>query len=208
MYSTITGTKDGSFFRANTLNGKALVQRMGTEGHVVGIHTGSYEDHQSHTRRVDGNGLANRDDLLFQDFDDVEEDPGIGRTTMRFIQTYAGALPEFVRPPGSAYNNEVVRVYNHFNLKNILWDVDSKDTQEGAIVESVKSALRTGVHQAIDEKKEEIIVLFHDIKALTANNLPTFMQEIANTAKTKGRVARFVTNTNRVKEIMTKKKKN
>gem|GEM_PF-2219416 len=208
VYSTTTGTKDGFFFRANTPSGKILVQRMGTEGHIVGIHTGSYEDHQLHTLRVKVDGLANRDDLLFQDFDEVEEDPGIGRATMKFIQTYAGALPEFVRPPGGAYNDEVTRVYNHFKLKNILWDVDSKDNQKGATVESIKSALRTGVHQAIDANKKEIIVLLHDINDLTADNLPDFMQEIANAAKTKGRVARFVTSTDRVRQIMMSKKKN
>ncbi len=208
VYSTDTGTKDGKFFRANTPNGKKLMERMSKEGHVVGIHTGSYEDHEAHTLRVNENRDADPGDLLWQDFDDVEEDPGIGRTTIKFIQDHTGTIPEFVRPPGGNFNEEVTKVYNHFGLKNILWDVDSNDARKDATIQSIKEALNAGVKQAIDEKKKEIIILFHDIKTITANNLPDFMQEIANTANSKGRIVRFITSTDRVKEIMTSKKKN
>jgi len=175
-------------YRGGSSVGQQKITAMENEGHQVEIHTGSTEDHVYHTVRVtaapydvDGDGNPDGQNGLESD---------LIRAKKR-INTLTGGTPAFVRPPGGAYNQAVLSTYQRVNLTIKMWDVDSTDSSPGATVESIKNALRSQITSKISAAGTKLIILFHDIKSITANNLDEFLQEIADSVEDAGYVVGF-----------------
>ena len=75
-------------FRGGSQTGRNVIEAIWAEGHVVGIHTGSTEDHVPHTQR----GGRLRDDLT---------------NASRYLQDL-GITTNFVCPVGGAVNEAVL----------------------------------------------------------------------------------------------------
>lgn len=127
----------GTFFvcgrPANTPEAGDRLRRMRDEGHTIGNHS---FDHKQLPQLDDG---------------------GIGwqlRTTSDIVQRETGLRPDIFRPPYGEHNANVNRVAAENGMRNILWDVDTRDWARpgsGAIVNS-----------AVNDARNGSIILMHD----------------------------------------------
>ncbi|EJL75838.1 polysaccharide deacetylase family protein [Chryseobacterium populi] len=164
-----------SYRGANTV-GKALVKRMQAEGHTVGVHTGSKEDHKLHTTSA-------KDGTLEKDLESAKS----------YIHTQTGKNPDLVRPPTGAFNKDVSSIYAKTGLQNLMWDIDGDQGKDLSLTD-LKARLDTGLTTAkskgwkpwAQNLSSKIVILYHDIQKGSANNLKTLIQYIKNQVKILG----------------------
>jgi peptidoglycan/xylan/chitin deacetylase (PgdA/CDA1 family) len=176
------GVRGGFFIQTGVANrggnaiGRALVARMHTDGHRVGIHTGGTTDHESHPS-------AERAGRLTSELTAAKS----------YIRAQTGATPDLVRPPFGASNAAVRNVYASLNLTNVLWDIDG-DKPPASNLTALKARLNSSsardpgipaVHArgwtATTPSRPKIVVLYHDIRAATANNVGPLIDHIRAT---------------------------
>lgn len=179
-------------YRGGSPAGQAMMTAEHDAGHHVEVHTGSTEDHIDHTVRVeeppydvDGDGSADGQNALESD---------MIRAKSRILDL-TGQIPVYVRPPYLSYNSKVLDTYQRVSLTMQLWDVDSGDSDETCqiSVDCIKDKLTTQIQFFIDPYigKQDLIVIFHDIQPITANNLGAFLKAIQDAVQHKGRNVRF-----------------
>jgi len=143
-------------------------------GHTLGIHTGSVTDHTLHTIRVAQPPYAGGANAL-------ESDLIVAKA--RIAGLAGGYVPTLVRAPTGATNAAVLQSYANQGLTHRGWDLDSTDSASGATMGSINVNVWQGMESRLAAGDNDIVVLFHDIKSLTADNLPTYIWNIRNTAK-------------------------
>jgi peptidoglycan/xylan/chitin deacetylase (PgdA/CDA1 family) len=168
--------------RGGSRVGREAIQRIWAEGHVVGIHTGSVEDHVPHTQR--------RGELR----GDLEG-------ARRYLQEL-GITSTFVRPVGGQTNSAVLATYRDLGLKMVLWDIDSRDSHGGYNRGRITAHLRQRVGALAGAGKSEVVVLFHELDSDTRGNIEHYMETIAKTFQEAGHEARFPTTRNDVLAVL------
>lgn len=165
---------------------KTVNGAVGSETHVIEIHTGSREDHVKHWKRLKAGQLQT-------DLDTAKSD----------IQSACGRLPRSVRAVGLELSNPadtvaiqtqtkaaILQIYSGGALRHIGINLNSFDNTsqkwKGAkrnrrpTAAEVESLLRKGVAYALRSGPRELIVLFHDINRTTADNLASYVTAIQN----------------------------
>jgi peptidoglycan/xylan/chitin deacetylase (PgdA/CDA1 family) len=102
-----------------------LIQRIHSEGHIIGNHTWSHPD----ITTLSENELLNE----------------IYSTNVQ-IQKLTGISPELFRAPYGAIDNEIEAIINKIGMTSVLWNVDSQDWCEdspNAVHQHVISGLQT-----------------------------------------------------------------
>jgi peptidoglycan/xylan/chitin deacetylase (PgdA/CDA1 family) len=162
----------GVSFRGASAVGKQLVQRMHSEGHKVGIHTGGTIDHESHVEAQKAGRLE-----------------GELKSAKSYITTQTGETPALVRPPFGASNKAVRDVYAKVSLTNLLWDIDG-DKGAGSVgdlktrLESTDAkdpgipAVAARGWTGTTPSSPKIVVLYHDVRANTAKNIGAVIDHI------------------------------
>jgi Polysaccharide deacetylase len=89
------------------------------------------------------------------------------------IRNATGVVPQFVRPPYGAFNDQTLGVFREFNLENAFWTVDTNDWQLPSVATLVAEAVKV---------KDRGIILMHDAYPNTVSALP----QIVNQLKQKG----------------------
>lgn len=191
--------------RANCSIGRKLVQRMAKEGHIIGIHTGSLEDHVDHAVRVqqkpeDVNGDGSPDGGNGLESDLIR--------AKQLIKSLIGSNPEFVRAPNGRYraHKEVIPTYRRQKLIHIAWDIDSMDNikKKGRkrTVEEVKEELEKSFKAV---KSKEVIVLFHDLNPTTSGKLEDYITTIREAILEGKRIPRLIISTKELNSLLRRK---
>lgn len=193
--------------------GKEATKEVSELGHVIAIHTGSPEDHTSHSVRVakparDVNGDGKPDGLNALESDLI--------SAKSEIKKVLGSEPLYVRAVGLEKLTPQMRdTYDRVGLKHIGSNVDSKDNTkcDGSVCEKdrhtpapiVMKTLESGkwsVPNAIkNQKAQHLIVLFHDINGTTAASLGTYIETIKQAVEASDRKAEFTSSTKAVLDV-------
>lgn len=157
----------GAKIRGSSAVGKKLITRMSTDGHKVGIHTGGTRDHEAHTAAEAAGRL----------------DPEL-TAAKAAITTLTGATPTMVRPPFGKFNTAVSATYSKVGLTNVLWDIDGDQGKDLPLAD-LKARVTSGISSKVaggwkgtTPLAPDIVVLYHDIKAGSANNVGTLIDFI------------------------------
>ncbi len=164
----------GVAYRGASANGKTLVERMTTDGHIVGIHTGGTIDHELHTEAVKKGTLEKE----------------LADSKKYITENTSQKSADLVRPPTGKYNADVESVYAKLGLKNLLWDIDG-DEGKNLDIATLKVNLDKGLAAAkknswkpwAQKVSSKIVVLYHDIQKGTADNLSSLITYIRDTVK-------------------------
>ena len=174
--------------------GQRLISRMASEGHVVGVHTGSTIDHVDHRRRVGAPPYDwNHDGVL----DERDGASGLESDLLRAkarITKLTGSEPILVRPTYGVTNKKVRGVYATLGLRMLLWHVDSRDALDhhrGTHV--IEANVREQLRGLIRRGRDPIIVLFHDINFATQAHLDDYLIALYEAAEAEGKLATFPT---------------
>jgi peptidoglycan-N-acetylglucosamine deacetylase len=165
--------------RMTSAVGLGLVKQAFQEGHVIGIHTGSSEDHRCHKSRV----KKPADQLpppLPQGTNGLDSDMIRAKEA---IKQATGATPNYVRATFGYTNDDCMKVYGMRQLKHIYWDVNSGDADSKTNADKIKANLKSEISASIKKGQYNLIVLFHDINRITAVNLAEFISTIKSTAE-------------------------
>jgi peptidoglycan/xylan/chitin deacetylase (PgdA/CDA1 family) len=162
-----------------------------SKGHEIHIHTGSDIDHTRHTIRVSQPPYDANGDSIVNSLDgDNALEGDLIRAKVRIDNLQGGSTPTMVRPPHGDWNQAVLSTYADQGLTMKLWDLDSKDSLTGATTTTINTALSTGTPSAVAASVANgsltIVVLFHDVKSVTADNLALYMQTIKNAVAASG----------------------
>jgi len=171
--------------------GRNLIARMAAAGHVVGVHTGSSEDHVDHRRRAAMPAYDWNRDGVRDGANGLESD--LLRAKAR-IERLTGVEPTLVRPTYGVTNPKVRATYRRLGLHMVFWDVDSRDAldnRRGPLV--IEANVRSQIREQIRKGHRTIIVLFHDINAATQAHLDDYLIAIYEAAEGEGKVAMFPT---------------
>ena len=167
----------GAFFvqthapsRGSTTVGKKLIARMFAEGYAVGIHTGGKVDHEAHPKAQKAGRLE-----------------GELESAKTHLAGIGGSDPELVRAPYGMTDAEVRKVYAKLKLKHLHWDIDG-DPGGSHAIRKLQSffdyglvALRRGSKGTFHPKtgvSSRIVVLYHDIRKGTADNIGAMIHYI------------------------------
>ena len=122
------------------------VKRAYAEGHTIGTHSWSHPELT---------GLT--DEKIVEEIE----------RTQRAVATITGQTPTYFRPPYGALSERVTGKLAELGLPAVLWDVDSADWQgpPAAVL----------VDNAVSPAKDGSIILFHDIKANTVEQVPAIL---------------------------------
>ena len=101
------------------------------------------------------------------------------RAKARIAALNGGSVPTMVRAVELRTNPKVFDTYERQNLVHKGIDVDSKDSRSGRTVASISAALAAGIASELAQGNRKIVVLFHDIHGITADNLELYLGEIA-----------------------------
>lgn len=101
----------------------------------------------------------------------------------RIAGLVGGSVPNLVRAPTGATNAAVLQTYANQSLTHKLWDIDTGDSASGATGASINVAVINGMNSRLDAGDADIVILFHDIKGVTADNLLTYLWNIRQMAK-------------------------
>ena len=161
--------------------GIPLVERMHTEGHLVGVHTGVDGQH--------AHSWANRHPQR-------EAIGELGNDLQRcktYIKQRTGSDPCYVRPPFGEHNRAVRQRYEDYGLKMILWHIDSRDSTSSYDSQDIERHLRNRVDKLVARGRRQLVVLFHDIDRHTyrAGNLLRYLKAIEETIDAHGLDADF-----------------
>ncbi|HUP43076.1 MAG TPA: DUF4157 domain-containing protein [Thermoanaerobaculia bacterium] len=174
----------GVSYRGALPEGKKLVERMHAEGHTVGVHTGGTADHELHPKAH----AAGR----------LESELEAGK---KYIEERTGAPPEFVRPPEGAMTGpgvtkaDIEAVYRKVSLTNLLWDIQGDDKPTATSLQDLKNKLEgkdklKGIPdvaaagwQGSTPAHPKIVVLYHDVRSNTADNVGAVIDHIKKVVK-------------------------
>lgn len=149
--------------------GRALLRRIHTAGHVLGLHSGSERGHKSHRRMA----TAELDRSLSDGITDIRQ--------------IAGSAPALLRPPFWAYDERTQAAYRRAALNMLLTDISARD---GKIYGWIASARRrwhfraklAEVRESVREHKlpvvqgvVPVIVAFHDTNIFTARHMGEYL---------------------------------
>ncbi|MBN1919121.1 MAG: polysaccharide deacetylase family protein [Verrucomicrobia bacterium] len=178
--------------RGATAEGQQLMVREAAAGHLVGIHTGSTDDHVDHRTRARTPAYDWNLDGALDELDGANAlESDLRRATDR-IKKLTGTASQLVRPTYGATNGAVLAVYRTLGLRMLLWDVDSRDALDHARGAAVIAAnVRSQVRMQIRAGHTTIVILFHDILAATSTHLDDYLIAIYEAAEAEGRVAIF-----------------
>lgn len=177
-------------YRGGCTKGKKMIEKISEEGHVIGIHTGSVDDHESHVVREKNGKLT----------DDMKN----AKTYLKELEIDA----RFVRPVGGKYDTRVKTIYekSDLNLKMILWDIDSHDTTLGYSSEKIQNHLENEILDKALKGSNNIIILFHELDEDTsANNLKMYMTALKKSLNRIEYVIKFPTSKEEVLSILNNK---
>lgn len=87
------------------------------------------------------------------------------------IAKVAGQTPTLFRCPFGDYNNGTIEAVESLDMYTIQWDVDSRDWQETATVESI-------TNNVVNNVKDGSIVLFHNDADHTPEALPAILEQL------------------------------
>lgn len=200
----------GAFFiqthvshRFGSAAGKDVIKRVSDLGHVIAIHTGSDDDHASHTKRVAAPAYDVDGDKKPDGMNGLESD--LIRAKSQIQKALGGNAPTFVRAVGLARNEAVNSTYSRVGLKHIGVNVDSKDNEPprptSQVVMRTLESGRQSVGAAIKAGAPHLIVLFHDINNTTAASTGTYIDTITAAVKAAGRTPEFTGSTKAVMDI-------
>lgn len=150
------------------------------------VHTGSDGDHILHTDRVDDPPYAPYVGIAANA---LEAD--LIRAKAFIAGLPGGSVPTYVRAPEGVFNGTVLATYAAQNLTHKGWDVDSEDSQGGATFASIKTQLTSALQTQLALGDRDIVVLFHDVKGVTAGNLVAYLQLIKTTVASAGFPVQF-----------------
>jgi len=172
--------------------GQHVITGAASAGHIIGIHTGSTIDHVDHRQRASGPAYDwNRDGLLDERDGDNALESDMRRAAAR-IAKLTGREPVLVRPTYGVTNSAVRAVYAKLGLHMVLWHVDSRDALDNARGWAVVEAnVRRGVREQLRAGHRTIIVLFHDINAVTQAHLDDYLIAIYEAVEAEGEFATF-----------------
>lgn len=177
-----------ALLRGGTPVGQSMITAVSEAGHRVEVHTGSDQDHVLHTERfgehpydIDGDDKADGQNALESD---------LMRAKFR-IAELTGRTPTRVSPPSMLYHEGVLETYSRMGLKIQLWDVDGGDTTTCSTVQCMTGRLRVKTQKQVTNGKGSVILLLHDIKPITADNLETFLKAVEDAIQHMGRNVRF-----------------
>lgn len=191
--------------RANTSVGQKLIQRMVKEGHIVGIHTGSLEDHVDHALRVAQRPVDVDGDGKVDGRNGLESDLIRAKALIKKLTEY---VPKFVRAPYGRYkaDKEIIPTYRRQKLIHVLWDIDSLDNVrvEGRkrFPGEVEKALRDSFRAL---RFNEAIVLFHDLNLSTAEKIEDYINAIVKTIAGSKKIPKFTTRTRELRALLERK---
>jgi peptidoglycan/xylan/chitin deacetylase (PgdA/CDA1 family) len=152
--------------------GKKLIARMHAEGHKVGIHTGGKVDHEKHTLAQNAGRLE-----------------GELESAKKYIGTQTGEVPTLVRPPEGVFDKDVSATYAKVSLTNLLWDMDVDQGYDRSL-DFLKARIESEMLRVQRARwkpttsSPHIVVLFHDIKSGTAENIGPLIEHIITTTTT------------------------
>ncbi len=200
----------GAFFiqthvshRFGSAAGKSVVKAVSDLGHVIAIHTGSDDDHASHTKRVATPAYDVDGDKKPDGMNGLESD--LIRAKAQIQKLLGGNAPGFVRAVGLARNEAVNNAYSRVGLKHIGVNVDSKDNEpprptSQVVMRTLESGLQS-VKAAIKAGAPHLIVLFHDINNTTAVSIGSYIDTIKAAVAAAGRAPAFAASTKAVMDI-------
>ena len=162
----------GNQIRGGSKIGGQLIQRMFKDGHEVGIHTGGTKDHESHPSAAKAGRLE-------QELKDAKSR----------INTLTGVTPPLVRAPFGKRNAAVEKIYAKLALKHLFWDIDGdaggshglaklKQLFDSGLAALKRGAKGTFHNAAGQSQSSKIVVLYHDIRKGTANNIGDVVDHI------------------------------
>ena len=160
-------------YRGGSTEGEKLIRRLHEEGHVVGIHTGSAQDHVRHTVRE-------REGLLGDD---------LARASKRLEAL--GIRPRFVRPVQGVCDAPVLEQYEEAGLKLVHWDVDSRDSARGYTPDRIAAHLKESFSKV--GAKSHVVVLFHELDPDTRGQIVRYIDVMVSAATDAGHSLRFPT---------------
>jgi peptidoglycan/xylan/chitin deacetylase (PgdA/CDA1 family) len=110
-----------------------LAARVVEVGHAIGNHSHSHPD------------------LTILGDEAVSNEIGM---TQRAIRDATGVWPTLMRPPYGSSDERVDRLIEDWQLRKVLWDVDSEDWEAPGIA--------TLIDRVCDNTRDEYVVLLHD----------------------------------------------
>jgi peptidoglycan/xylan/chitin deacetylase (PgdA/CDA1 family) len=173
----------GHKIRGSSPVGQKLIKRMNTDGHLIGIHTGGKTDHELHTTAQAAGRL----------------EPELTGAKAE-LKTLTGKTPTMVRPPKRVFNKAVTDTYKKLSLSNTLWDIDADNpgTKKAASLAEIKTNITKDLKTVSGRKWKgstpldpRIVVLMHDLRPSTADNLPAIIDHIRKETKALGDDAKF-----------------
>lgn len=132
-----------------------ILERAVAEGHRVGNHTFDHKDLTTLTDEEITSEIKRTEELIAR------------HVTVDYI----------LRPPYGARNSRINNIIQSLGYNTVMWTVDTEDWKR-----KPDGWVEYGLQQI--RKREESLVLMHDIHATTAANLPTFIDQIAATGAT------------------------
>ncbi len=182
---------EGRPFRGSTSVGRQLINRMGDEGHTIGIHTGGPKGHILHPEAQKTGQLEG----------ELEGAKKFIQETTKTEKHKEVIEPTFVRPPEGrvapktgteaekmSVRKSVLATYRKVGLTNLLWDIDgdqgqnlSLDVLKGRIKDQMRVVQQRGWKSST--ASPNIIVLYHDIVRSTAENIGTLIDHIVTTTR-------------------------
>jgi peptidoglycan/xylan/chitin deacetylase (PgdA/CDA1 family) len=163
-----------------TPEGRAIMQRVAREGHVLGLHSVSPRGHVSHTAVTE-----------------QELDRSL-REAKELLWELTGAEPALVRPPFGAWNAQVAAVYARLNLHTLMSDIRARD----GIIYGYNASVSRRLHirfalqdirkrLATDNARasgacQPIIVQFHDVNPYTARHMTEYLHILVEEAQRAG----------------------
>ena len=175
--------------RGGNAIGQKLIAMTAGKGHIVGIHTGSNQDHARHVTRsaLPAYEINNK----LQGRNALESD--MIRAKQR-IAALTGKVPVFVRPTYGAFNRTVLNTYATQGLNMIMWDIPSEDNiRSHESIERIEQHIRESVRREIRSGNRRIVFLFHDINRRTQRELMRYLYCITDTVMELGLRPRFPT---------------
>jgi peptidoglycan/xylan/chitin deacetylase (PgdA/CDA1 family) len=163
-----------------TPEGREVMRRIDAEGHLLGLHSGDPRGHVGHLRLTS--------ERLNQTLIDGAED----------IRSVTGRSPELVRPPGLAYNDETLALYQANGMRMLLSDVNARDgvihifnisfrrrSHLYAALRAMRASAIRGELPQIDDAVP-IIVTFHDPNPFTARHFGEYLHILTEGAARAG----------------------
>lgn len=195
----------GISYRMANPTGSSIVSTLYKQGHLIGIHTGVPNDRLDHVNYVRRYKMkawdVNGDKQITKEADGVNALESDLRSAKQKILLATGKGVSYVRATGGDRGDctmkaNINRIFSQLALKHVLWNVDSGDSTRDAngkspSAERILANLRDRIPKYKD--KSALVILFHDINAVTANHIAQIFQEIRKTVRSVGATPDFVT---------------